>query len=236
MAVLIIHRGTGPFAYGGTDDHPRVQLIPEDPSLPTMTLPFAPLVLPNEGFAAAYTRVDTPGRTPVMVRSGEPLHRINMEMVLAKRPRIDQEVEVMLQRLRFLARSASRVRMTYGPSEQGWWWITDCSVEVHDRKRYTNEIARAVARVELTRATGGPPIPAQQPVAAALSRVSTGTRTTTTAAPSDRPRSHTWRAGDTLTSVALRYYADAARWRDIAARNRITDPRRIRTGQRLVLP
>jgi hypothetical protein len=235
MAVLIVHRGTGPWAYGGTDDHPHVQLIPEDPALPTVTLPVAPLALPNEGLAAAYTRIDTPGRMPVMVRSGEPLHRINLDVTLVKRPRIDQEVETVLQRLRFLARSTSRVRMTYGPSEQGWWWITDLSWTVEDRKAYTNEIGSATARIELTRATGGPPIPAQQPVRAALAGPSTG-RAPTPTATRTRPRSYTWAAGDTLSSVALRFYADARRWRDIATRNRITDPRVLRPGRVVLLP
>lgn len=44
------------------------------------------------------------------------------------------------------------------------------------------------------------------------------------------------RRGDTLSSIAVEHYGDAARWRDIARENRIDDPRAIAPGQVLVIP
>jgi hypothetical protein len=42
--------------------------------------------------------------------------------------------------------------------------------------------------------------------------------------------------GETLSSIAARVYEDPTRWRPIALRNRIDDPRSLTPGQRLVIP
>lgn len=51
-------------------------------------------------------------------------------------------------------------------------------------------------------------------------------------------RYHTVSRHDTLFALARTYYADARRWKDIYAANRdqISDPNKIRVGQRLVIP
>jgi len=51
-------------------------------------------------------------------------------------------------------------------------------------------------------------------------------------------RTHTVAKGETLFALARQYYHDQARWKDIYAANRtdISDPNRIRVGQRLVIP
>ncbi len=51
-------------------------------------------------------------------------------------------------------------------------------------------------------------------------------------------RYHTVSRHDTLFGLARTYYADARRWKDIYAANRdqISDPSKIRVGQRLVIP
>ncbi len=51
-------------------------------------------------------------------------------------------------------------------------------------------------------------------------------------------RYHTVAKGDTLYSLARRYYSKQRRWKDIyeANRNQISDPNKIRVGQRLLIP
>lgn len=49
-------------------------------------------------------------------------------------------------------------------------------------------------------------------------------------------RSHRIVAGDTLASIAYGAYGDPARWRDVAAANRVCDPLRLRAGDMLLLP
>uniref|UniRef100_UPI002F913EEE CIS tube protein n=1 Tax=Kitasatospora sp. NBC_01519 TaxID=2903576 RepID=UPI002F913EEE len=47
---------------------------------------------------------------------------------------------------------------------------------------------------------------------------------------------HQTQAGDSLASLAWRYYGDAAQWRQIAAANGIVDPERLAVGTTLLIP
>ena len=50
------------------------------------------------------------------------------------------------------------------------------------------------------------------------------------------PKVHVVARGDTIWSIALRYYGDGQRWREIAAANGNIDPKKLAVGQRLILP
>ena len=50
------------------------------------------------------------------------------------------------------------------------------------------------------------------------------------------PRVHVVARGETLWRIAVRYYGDGQRWRDIVAANGNIDPKKLAVGQRLVLP
>lgn len=52
----------------------------------------------------------------------------------------------------------------------------------------------------------------------------------------DVEKSYVVRRGETLASIAFAVYRDPARWRAIAAANRIRDPRRVRPGTLLTIP
>lgn len=53
---------------------------------------------------------------------------------------------------------------------------------------------------------------------------------------SDRTKTYIVKRGDTLSSIAAAEYGDPAKWRPIAAANRIHNPRTLVPGQRLVVP
>lgn len=52
----------------------------------------------------------------------------------------------------------------------------------------------------------------------------------------DTTKYHTVREGDSLWSLAAKEYGDAGQWRAIAEANGIPNPRRLRTGETLVVP
>jgi hypothetical protein len=52
----------------------------------------------------------------------------------------------------------------------------------------------------------------------------------------DVDKAYTIRRGDTLSGIAQAAYGDPARWREIAAVNRIDDPRRLEPGRVLRVP
>ncbi len=54
--------------------------------------------------------------------------------------------------------------------------------------------------------------------------------------PPAAPKVHVVARGDTIWSIALRYYGDGQRWRDIAAANGNIDPKKLAIGQRLIVP
>ena len=50
------------------------------------------------------------------------------------------------------------------------------------------------------------------------------------------PTTHTVSSGDTLWSIAEKYYASGYNYQDIAAANQISDPRSLAVGQKLTIP
>jgi hypothetical protein len=52
----------------------------------------------------------------------------------------------------------------------------------------------------------------------------------------DRTHSHVVRRGDSLASIADKYYLDSGKWRYIAEKNGIHDPRRLAVGTSLEIP
>jgi len=49
-------------------------------------------------------------------------------------------------------------------------------------------------------------------------------------------QTHVYKATDTLTGLAQKYYGDWQQWRLIAERNGVTDPRQIVVGFELIIP
>lgn len=47
---------------------------------------------------------------------------------------------------------------------------------------------------------------------------------------------YTVQAGDTVSKLAIRFYGDVNRWREIAAANALQNPDLIRVGQQLTIP
>jgi len=52
---------------------------------------------------------------------------------------------------------------------------------------------------------------------------------------SSKPDTYVVRPGDTLRSIARRFYGDPAKWQEIQKANAV-DPLRLKPGMRLVLP
>jgi hypothetical protein len=48
-------------------------------------------------------------------------------------------------------------------------------------------------------------------------------------------KTHTVKSGDTLWAIAQKEYGDGSRWKEIADKNGVKDPKKLQIGQRLVL-
>lgn len=67
---------------------------------------------------------------------------------------------------------------------------------------------------------------------------SSGKTAKSAAAPATSGRTHVVAKGDTLSSIARKYYGDSSKWKTIfnANRNRISDPNRLTVGTKLIIP
>lgn len=144
-------------------------------------------------------------------------------------------VEPSLMRLNMIANSATPCTVgNWGGLEQGFWWITRMTITSELREEGSNQVTRATVAITFTQAPYNsyklPTPAAPKPV-----KPSHPTGSTHPKAPA-RPKTYTVRKGDTLSGIAVRFYGDADRFRDIARVNRIKNPNRIYPGQKLVLP
>jgi LysM repeat protein len=191
-------------------------------------VPFAPRVT-SHNYSPEIAAVSRPGRTPATYRTGEPLHSWSCTLILAGDPSGKRvaDVEHHLHRLRELSRSLEPVRIDYGPSEGGWWLVSSISWETIDREGPRHAVTRANADVTFMRSN---------PITRNLSPTTGGVAPPPGAAAPNVPPAHVVVAGDTLSGIAVKYYRDANKWREIADLNRITDPNLIVVGQTLRLP
>jgi nucleoid-associated protein YgaU len=92
--------------------------------------------------------------------------------------------------------------------------------------------------VEPSRGAGAALPPAPQPPAAPAEQVRSGQETSAALKPVKATRFHIVREGETLSSIAARYYGNAAAVRKLIEANRETvkDPDRIRPGIKIIIP
>lgn len=207
--------------------------ISDEAGREVFTAPWNPRAVDHAALAPGYADAERSGRAPLLLRSTLPRPTQSFELLLAHDD-IDRSVQAGLQTLTRLTESKSRVRVGYGPSESaGLWRITDLSYSSLERNAL-NEITRAAVQLTLTRAVD---------IATARGPLTGGARPAAGARPPARPgaaaataRTHVVKTGDTLAGIAARFYGTPARWREIARRNGITDPKKLRAGTRLVIP
>lgn len=210
--------------------HPRVELVQEGPDPKRVRLPIAPNELDNDGLAPDYEQTGTsPGGLPRLVRSKENLHTIRVAARLVWR---DEQwpPEEVLYVLRAMARETRRVRVAYGPSEQGWFRIGNLGWQVTVRAE-GNAVGEAVATFDLVRAWH--PDPAYAPPA---DRAVAPPAAPAPAAQPAKVRTVTVTAGDTAASLSTRVYGTPDRGNTLLDFNGVQDPRNLTAGLILKVP
>lgn len=214
--------------------HPKAALVLEDGR--RFEIPYAPVETELGGVAPSFESTPRPGRKLLLQQTGKGQRVLAYTLVLGY-PDHQQPIENELHELRDISRSGSRLRFQYAASEGGWWIITDYSQRSLLRQHGTNAITRAEVTLTLTEAvsaapkvgplTGGArsaPAPAKGSDDAGATGSSTGSRR------------YTVRSGDTLFTIAQRFYGDGSKWPTVATANNITNPRTLRVGRELTIP
>jgi 5'-nucleotidase len=74
------------------------------------------------------------------------------------------------------------------------------------------------------------------PTDTGIASAGSSTRSAGATQPAAGGRSHVVARGETLWSIAARYYGDGSQWKRIADANRMTDANRLYVGQTLTIP
>lgn len=188
-----------------------------------------------------------PGSRPFLERASRPLRRLSFDAKFGVGGDIDitDRLVALVQMAhagRILDEARRSITVSYSGLESalavtntGSWTITSLSIRSL-RRRADNTISRASLSIELTESSlplrpGRPGTSPTSPGAVAANPTATPSPKPDTA-----PRRSVVAAGDSLWSIAQRFYGDGGEWRRIAEANGIRDPRRLAAGQTLVLP
>lgn len=205
--------------------HPKVKLVTEDKV--TLELPYGPRGTTLGGWADPWDSIDRPGRKPLVVRNGDGLDTLALEVYLAHGDH-QQPIEGYLATLRRIAESGDRITcLNLSPLERGPWRLTEVTVTGELRQHGTNALTRATVSLSFLEASDANP---------KLGPVSGGKKKKKRHKGSDRTRHYTVKKGDTLRSIAHRFYGDPAKWRLIARASHVKHPRNVPVGRKLTIP
>lgn len=237
-------------------DPSKARIVTEDGL--ALTFPFAPREVTHGGMADTFAQLDRPGRKPLTVRSGGGLRTVSFSVFIGYRDH-QQSVEPILDKLRAIAASGDRLTLALSALEAGVKWnLTGLTIDTILRQQGTNAVTRATAALTFTEdvdaAVNVGPLSGGKKKGGKGGKGKGGDKggggkTGGTRPPrgDDRPNApgskgksttqrHTVAAGETLAAIALLYYGDPSDWRVIAEASGIRDPRKLKPGDRLVIP
>lgn len=219
--TLTVNQALAAGVAAGTGGHPKAVLRTEKGR--TIVLPYAPRTTTIDGLAAPFTVTPRPGRKPLTQRDGDQLTTLALTLTIA-RPDHNSSVEDYIADLAEIAAGGLRVTLlNMSSQERGPWRITGLTVGGELRQYGTNAITRATVTLALTEASDANP---------KVGPVSGGTK----GKGAKVPKTYTVKKGDTLRSIAEKFYGDPADWQRIAKLNGIKDPDALKAGRTLKLP
>lgn len=226
MATVII--GTLEPHYG-RPVHPKAYLQTSRGA--RFTLPFAPRETDHSGDADEWSTIPRTGRKPLVRRNGAGLRTLAFSFLMGS-TNPDASIESQISVLRTVTGNADMVLFSLGYLERGWWRVTDVSVSPLLRQEFTNAVTRATVSIQMIEAYDVRP---------KIGRTATrpSPKPPSKSKPSARPpqtRTVTVKKGDTLFELAVKYLGSGPRWKEIAKLNKISDPRKLKVGQKLRIP
>jgi LysM repeat protein len=200
------------------------------------TLPFAPRDGQYSNYGQNWQEQTRVSNAPLLNSNGSLLPRISITLELwdGDTGTVDDQIATLVE----LSNADSAIRYSYGPSEAGLWRFT--SLQINPIQRATsNGISEATAEIVMSRASDlsfsvGPVAGGVKPSTASKKSPKSGGKGTGSSA----PRYVIFEKGDTLSSLAIKYYKNAALWRRIANAQTppITNPNTIPVGKKLLIP
>jgi hypothetical protein len=218
--------------FAGRPQHKKIHLMIAGGRL---TLPLVSPEVQHSEIAAEWVQIPRPGQRPLLRRSADRLRQMQLTVIFAdgilSQDGRRLEVEGGLRALERISNADEPIVVAYGPFEAGLWRLTDVNVRSQRREIGSNKMTQAEVALTFVQAfddgfrkpvSPTPPAPSGGP-----------------APPPGPPAGHrhyTVKRGDTLSKIAAQFYGDANRYPEIARANGISNPSRIKVGQRLIIP
>lgn len=228
MTSVEVLRTTEQTSAAQNPQHKRMTILSEG-GTPELTVPFAPKEVTHTDLVPGYTELDRAKGAPLLHRN-QPKNRKQSFVLFFGHRSLQNDVTTGLNKLINISQSSKRVRIKYGTFETGLWRVSTLTINSSERN-LDGEISRATVTIELTAVVG-------EKATAGNGPVSGGTSTSGGSSKGGKaiPRYYTVKKGDTLKSIALKFYKDATMWKPIADLNKIKDPKKIKVGTKLRLP
>lgn len=161
---------------------------------------------------------------------GQHLRRLTFTLRFDGFPNRSVEAEIRTVKQFALPRARQKpppeLRFDYGPAGGNRHWVIDGDLEFGDELR-RRDLKRVFQEVTVTLVEF---IEADVTLTPAERRRRKNNKN------DDPPKTYVVKRGDTLAKIAVKFYGDSKRWKDIAKLNDIRDPKAIKVGQRLRLP
>lgn len=222
--------GAGPGGYAPPStrrSHPKMRIVAEGGD--AFTVPYAPRETTADGLTPVFTSAERGGAAPLLLRASDGLPQVSFDLVFGH-PDPQVSIEPQLAALRALAASGKRMRVSLDPTtSRGLWRLTSFSQQVTSRQHGTNHPTRATCSLTFQRASDA---------VVAVGPLSGGHkgRGKDKGKGKHHPKSYVVRRGDTLSSIAVKFYGDASKWHKIADANHLRHPRKVKVGRKLILP
>lgn len=195
-------------------------------------------------FGSQWSEVAVPGRAPFLVKESFGLKKLAFTLTIADPNDMDADMTHDLQVLKAFADTTRPIKIAYSGYFDSWTWrCTSLSIHTVQAHPSTSKITSATVDMEFTQkrdvadftgpVTGG---------ATANSNASKKNSTSNTKKKSTKSKTSTKKAatkvyvvkkGDTLSGISYKLYGTTTRWREIADRNGIKNPRLLQIGTRL---
>lgn len=227
MPAIVVTRTASGTSASRAKKHPKMQIRTERGL--KVTLPYAPVEMETSGLAPTFTEAERPGRSPLLLRASDRAPVISFEFFLGSRD-LQKSIEPELKILRGIADSEDRAILSYGPSEGGLFRITSFGYTVSQRQQGTNAITRATVAATFTRAVD---VDLHNGPASGGAKGKGGKNDDNK---KNAVKHYVVKKGDTLQSIAHKFYKDTSKWRKIADANHIKHPKKLKVGKKLVIP
>lgn len=195
----------------------------------------SPREISHSGHGQNWEESERAGRQSIMRRSSEKVPEYSYSLIIGNRD-FTKDCGWELRALASFARQKQPITVIYAKDESGLYYITDFTYEITMRNERTNEPTRATAEITLRKAT-------KESIKTGTVKKKKPVKKPSKKKPSKKKPSkkkkvvkYKVKKGDTLWEISRKYYKTPLKWRKIADRNKVKNPRLLQIGKVLVIP